>query len=76
MVEVALYLQEGTGELWSLATTEAWKSPLLTILPAGKLVLAVTYLREGRRELYIQISKQYTLYQQTGKKTEITVEDF
>lgn len=45
-MEVALYLQEGAGELWSLATAEAWQSPLLTILPTGKLILAVANLRE------------------------------
>ena len=44
-VEVALYLQEGACELWSLATTKARHSSLLSIFPTGKLMLAVTYLK-------------------------------
>ena len=51
-MEVALYVQEGLGELWALGTAEARQGPLLTILPTGKLVLAVTDLR-GTAQQYI-----------------------
>lgn len=50
-VEVALYLQEEAAELWTLAAAEDWQGPLFTILPAGELMLAVTYLRKERFKL-------------------------
>lgn len=46
-VEVALYLQQAVGDLWSLAPAEARQGPQLTLLPTGKLLPAVTWPREN-----------------------------
>lgn len=51
-VEFAFYLQEDAAELWTLAVPEDWQGSLLTILPASKLMLAVTYLREDKRKIH------------------------
>lgn len=59
-MEVALYLQEEAGELWTLATAEGWQGPLLTILPTGKLMLAVTHLREEEERLKQETSETNT----------------
>lgn len=41
-VEDALYLQQPASDLWPFTTTKARQGPLLTLLPTGKLLLAVT----------------------------------
>lgn len=50
MVEHMFDLQEQPAELWTLAATEDWQLPLLTFLPASKLMLTVTHLREDQRQ--------------------------
>lgn len=46
-MEVALRLQQAVDDLSPLVPTKAWQGPLLTLLPTGKLLLAVTWPREN-----------------------------